>query len=98
MRWFIVVILSVTIACAASTHPFEPTKKQKVIPQLGAQHEIRSGMECVRYYRIMLDLCYSEIPCSMRQMRQYSRDLRRVKTSTCHIYFGKQAQAILRGR
>ncbi len=99
------LILSLLICAActpSSTTIFQPTKQQdwekEQLKQLGLP-EIRSGMDCREYYEIMLELCYSYIDCSPRQMRGYQRDLSRVnKTSICKVYFGNDARIMLRGR
>ena len=62
MRWLIVIILSVTIACAAGTRPFDPNKQIDVEREIAKQRgiEIYDGMPCDEY-------CEITQSCNIRQ-------------------------------
>ena len=62
MRWFLLTILSVTIACATGTRLFEPQRQVNVEQEIAKQRgiEIYDGMPCDEY-------CEITQSCNIRQ-------------------------------
>lgn len=76
MKTMIIVMVLALVACATGTVPFDPSRKQKVEPQLSHKNTIRDGMSCYEYCRVS-GMCDLRTRIAARQTRY---------TGGCHVY------------
>jgi len=74
--------------CAASTMPFEPTKKQIVTPQVDSI-ETYDRMDCYAYYKAEIEKCYIYENCTLLKVSALERQMDKYKLSFCRMRLGK---------